>query len=98
MIQGQIKEHQYMVNVWRRSESNGTLCLWRGNNRDEWIKQIRKALDEYPVRPKYCRTVRSLDRTVFSIATESGVGAWQLLPIWPPKEVIYGIPEEATRR
>lgn len=96
MVQGQIKAHHYMVNLWFEPKSTGTACLWRGTDRDEWIRQIRKALKEHPTRPRMCRTVTQQDRTVFSMTSENAWDMWSKATVYPVSEVVLGIPREVT--
>lgn len=88
-------KHQYIVSHWQKGYGDGTTCLFRTEARNEWDRKVKEVCEEYKVQNRYCKTIVYDNITIFSFATDNGVGSWVENKILrTPIQIKYGIPEE----
>lgn len=59
----------YLINVWSKATGlGGTAPIWRGTDRDEWLRQIVLAIKTGGIRPTRCRVVEHEDITICGMA------------------------------
>ena len=71
---------EYIINVWKRSHTNGTSVFYRGTDRAEFQRKKRAAIKLLQPYNGIARTVVFADKTIFSFAScADGFGAWSAL-------------------
>lgn len=56
----------YMINIWKRSTSNGISCIFRTDNRNEFEREKRRVLKKYGAYKNIARTSVYENRVIFS--------------------------------
>lgn len=39
---------EYLINIWKRSQSTGTCCVWRGSDRNEFERKKLEIMKKIP--------------------------------------------------
>ena len=56
----------YIINLWKRSTSNGTSCIFRTDKRNEFEREKRRVLKKYGAYKNIARTTVYENRVIFS--------------------------------
>lgn len=59
---------EYIINLWRRSQSTGTSCVWRGSDRNEFERKKSEIIQQIPPFRKLCRISVFEKYVIFSYA------------------------------
>lgn len=71
---------EYIINIWKRSHTNGTSVFYRGTDRAEFQRKKRAAVKLLHPYKEIARTVVYEDNTFFSFAScADGFDAWAAL-------------------
>lgn len=90
---------EYIINVWKRSHSNGTAVFYRGSDRAEFIRKKRAVVQLLHPYKHTARTAVFENKTVFSFAScADAFSAWITLDyIIQPLSVNYEHTETLER-
>lgn len=68
----------YIINLWKRSHTNGTCCVWRGTDRKQFEREKEKAIAKYKPYKGIARLAVFSDYVIFSFADcADAFSAWR---------------------